>query len=291
MAETSFKSCFKGMGSPCSILLYSDDVGLMQQAKDEVRRLEKKYSRYLPESVLSRINKNAGKGCQPIDSETKHLLDYASAANSLSEGLFDITSGILRKLWDFKSKRIPKAQQIATFLPKVDWSQVHYDASSLTLPEGMEIDFGGIVKEYAADRISLLCRVRGCHSGMINLGGDIRTIGAQPCGKPWVVGIRDPKNPDNAMAHIELVDTGLATSGSYERFFDYQGKRYCHILNPKTGWPVESTLASVSVQAEQCILAGTFATIAMLKGNQGCAWLDSLDINYYSATTCAALSK
>jgi len=181
----------------------------------------------------------------------------------------------LRKVWDFRTNKIPAQNAIEALLPLIGWNKLTWNPTLLSLPmQGMELDFGGYVKEYAADVAATFCRRAGIQGGLVNLGGDICIIGPHPDGKPWKVGVRHPRNPNMPMSFVMLSKGGLASSGDYERFMLVDGVRYAHILNPLTGWPVNS-LASTSVYAEQCVVAGTSSTIAMLKGEQhGSAWLE-----------------
>lgn len=284
------------MGSVCEVRLYAADAQRAQVQADaaqaEVRRLEKIYSRYLDDSVTTRINRSAGdKRGVEVDAETAGLLDYAQAAWEQSEGLFDITSGVLRRVWDFKSGRIPSQSEIDGTLQLIGWDKLKWQRPHLALPRaGMELDFGGYVKEYAADRAAQACRDAGARHGFVELGGDISLIGPHPDGAPWEVGVRNPRNPEVAIAQISLSSGGIASSGDYERFFERDGKRYCHILNPLTGWPVNG-LAGVSVVAEQCLIAGTATTIAMLKGSvEGPEWLEELGLRHLHIDTRGKIS-
>ena len=146
----------------------------------------------------------------------------------------------------------------------------------------MALDFGGIGKEYAADQAAAICLSLGVRHGVVDLGGDVVVLGPHPDGQPWSVKIRHPRLPGLALAEVMLERGAMATSGDYERFLLLDGKRYCHILNPRTGWPAEG-LSSVSVVAEQCLVAGSVATIAMLKGSDGVAWLSGLGLRYWWA--------
>jgi FAD:protein FMN transferase len=275
---------FTAMGSPCALHLeYSgaEPGAFLLQVEDQVRALEAKYSRYQPDSLLSHINHLAGSDrlFEP-DPQTSALLNYANTCYQLSDGLFDITSGALRQVWDFKSARLPSQLQIEQCLAHVGWQHVHWDGQFLALPQpGMELDLGGIVKEYAVDAIADFCRHAGFEHGLVDLGGDISVIGPKMDGNPWRVGVRDPFTPGKAMAYIDLTHGGLATSGSYERYMQVDGRRYCHIINPKTGWPCEG-MASVSVQAERCLVAGSMTTIAMLKGQTAASWLTGQGVAY-----------
>ncbi len=276
------------MGSPCELRLYSNEKAFAQEIADEaiveVHRLEKKYSRYRDDSVTSEINNSAGnKNGIGVDAETALLLNYAQVGYEQSDGLFDISSGILRKAWDFRSQKLPSQNDIDALLPLIGWDKIRWKAPHICLPvEGMELDFGGYVKEYAADVAANVCRNANIQGGLVNLGGDICIIGPHPNGDAWKVGIRHPRNPSVPMSFVMLEKGGLASSGDYERFMIIDGVRYAHILNPKTGWPVNS-LASTSVYAEQCVVAGTSSTIAMLKGERaGIAWLEELGLPYIS---------
>ena len=274
------------MGSPCELRLYENNQEQAQQiALDtiaEIARLEKKYSRYRDDSVTTAINSSAGdeQGIE-VDDETASLLNYAQVGFEQSDGMFDITSGILRKVWDFQSNTLPAQAEIDAILPLIGWEKVLWTKPNIQLPKiGMELDFGGYVKEYTADVAANYCSQAGIKGGLVNLGGDICIIGPHPDGSAWKIGIRHPRKPNVPMSFVFLSSGGIASSGDYERFMVVDGVRYAHILNPKTGWPVKS-LASTSVYAAQCVVAGTSSTVAMLKGeNEGVQWLDDLGLPY-----------
>jgi thiamine biosynthesis lipoprotein len=145
---------------------------------------------------------------------------------------------------------------------------------------GLELDLGGAVKEYAVDRVAGLCWDSGIRHGLINLGGDIKVIGPHPNGHPWAIGIRHPRDPKGIARTVYLKRGAMASSGDYERCIVVGGRRYGHVLNPKTGWPV-SGLASVSVVAEFCVVAGSASTIAMLMEEKGSEWLKSIGVVHY----------
>lgn len=273
------------MGSPCEFQLYGESKTQLDEVAaicaTELARIETKYSRYLDDSIVSQVNRQAGTGTfTSLDLETRHLFAYAQTAFEQSGGLFDITSGVLRRAWNFKSQRLPEARELKSLCELVGWRQVEWRDDAIHLPRvGMEIDFGGFGKEYAADRLAGLCREHGVGSGLIDLGGDVCIIGPHPDGTPWRVGIRDPRDPEHAIASLSLARGALATSGDYERFMEVDGQRYSHLLDPRTGWPIRG-LAGVSVVAEQCLVAGTATTIAMLKGRGGIRWLARLGLPY-----------
>ncbi|MFT5605061.1 MAG: thiamine biosynthesis lipoprotein [Paracoccaceae bacterium] len=283
-----FKSIpFHAMGGPCELKLYAPNARILQQAADaamaEVLRIEQSYSRYRDDSIITAINTAAGNAKIEVDEETAALLDYANAAFEQSDGLFDITSGVLRGAWDFKSGQLPSAGIVASLQQRVGWQKVQWSRPYIHLPEqGMELDFGGFGKEYAADAAARVCKEQGIAHGLVELGGDIHVIGPHPDGSPWKIGLRNPRKPDEAIHVISVSQGGLASSGDYERFMIIDGTRYCHILNPKTGWPISDHFASVSVLAPLCLIAGTGATVAMLQGHHGGReWLESLGLPYF----------
>lgn len=253
----------------------------MEAAVSEVLRIEAKYSRYRPESLLSQINAAAGGVARSMcDEETVWLLDFADTLYRQSEGLFDITSGILRRAWDFTQPVLPSAEALQAIVELIGWKKVERLANTIRLPmKGMEIDFGGFGKEYAADRAAMVLKQLGITSGYVNLGGDICAIGPQPNGLPWLIGINNPRAPGEIIATIPLAQGALATSGDYEKYFDLDGRRYCHVLNPKTGQPA-SCWRSVSVLAPLCIAAGAYSTVAMLKEEDGLNFLQESGVSY-----------
>ena len=286
---TPFRFDFFAMGSPCELLIFAKDNLDAQQAAQaailEVQRIEKKYSRYQAESILSQINASAGKNeWVPCDEETLWLLNFANTLFENSQGLFDITSGVLRRVWNFQQPSLPSQTAIDKLLPLIDWSSVKIEAGKIQLPlPEMEIDFGGFGKEYAADSAAKKLMDHKIAHGYVNLGGDIRALGPQPDGEPWQIAIQDPRNPQGIVATLPLYQGGLATSGDYEKFFELDGKRYCHILNPRTGWPV-SYWQSISIAAPLAIAAGSCSTIAMLLESEGLAWVKNTGFSYLGIT-------
>jgi thiamine biosynthesis lipoprotein len=262
---------FHAMASDHELLLWSDDDARARAAADaaiaDVQRIEAKFSRYRDDSVTTRINRAAGGAPVAIDGETAALLRYADQCHAASAGRFDITSGVLRRAWDFKRDppRLPDDTTLAAALALVGWHDVEWSETAIRLPRArMEIDFGGVGKEYAADRAATILAGHGVRHALVNLGGDIRAIGAQPGGAPWQIGIVHPRHPGAAIGSVAVVDAAVATSGDYERYFEIDGRRFCHILDARTGWPVDHW-QSASVVAPVCTLAGTLATLAMLR--------------------------
>ena len=285
-ALSHFRFEFRAMAGDHEIQLFADSAATARRAADaaiaDIARIEGKYARYRDDSVTTRINRAAGSTPIAIDVETHALLAYADRCFRSSEGRFDITSGVLRRAWDFGARppRVPSAETIEAARALIGWSRVEWDADAIRLPRsGMEIDLGGIGKEYAADRAATLCIERGVAHALINLGGDVRAIGGQPDGSPWRIGIRDPRAPERAIAGLDVVDGAVATSGDYQRYFEVDGRRYCHVLDPQTGMPV-AHWRSVSVVAPLCVVAGSCATIAMLLEERALAFLDSQRVDY-----------
>jgi thiamine biosynthesis lipoprotein len=263
------KHRFSAMGTPCEVQIEVRDGRLAAQlariGEAEARRIEAKYTRYKPTGVVWAINNAAGKPVE-VDEETAGLLDYAAQVHALSEGRFDVTSGVLRRVWTFDgSDRVPEPAQIAALMPLIGWGKVIWERPRLTLPPGMEIDLGGIAKEYAVDRAAMAIMAQTDCPALINFGGDLRTTRAKAGGR-WAVAIEslDPAKAAGGLLHIG--EGAIATSGDARRFLLKQGKRYSHILDPRTGWPVESPPRSVTVAARTCVQAGTLSTLAMLLG-------------------------
>ena len=249
-------------------------------ALQEVARIEYKYSRYRPESIVSRINAAAGCDFVEYDEETASLIQYADTLHDQSNGLFDITSGVLRHAWNFSKAILPEPAKLSELLACIGWHRVERQERGIRLPEaGMEIDFGGFGKEYAADRAAAVVHAHGVRHGYVNLSGDIRLVGPKPDGTPWIIGIQDPRHKKRTIASIPLHSGALATSGDYERYFELDGKRYCHIIHPLSGYPV-TYWRSVTVVAPLAITAGSCTTIAMLKGADGLAFLDESGMGY-----------
>jgi thiamine biosynthesis lipoprotein len=260
---------FNSMGSPCEILLYTEKPpdGLFELGENEVHRLDEKYSDYLEDSLLRQYEIKAKReGGVLVDEETAALLDFAETQNATSDGLFDVTTARLGRLWKHR-EQLPQPAEIDAALACTGWKRVRWEPPRLSMESEVELDFGGIVKEYAADRVALLFRRAGICHGLIDLGGDLHVIGPHPDGQPWNIGVRDPEDRDHAIATISIDHGGLASSGDYERCSIINGRRWGHIINPLSGWPVDS-FSSVSVSAVTCLLAGSLSTLAMLMGSE-----------------------
>lgn len=275
---SSTAHCFTAMGSPCEVQMDGDDPALVarlgQLAEAEVARIEAKYSRYRPDSVVSAINSAAGQTTQ-VDAETRALLAYADQCWRISHGLFDISSGVLRRIWRFDgSDNLPSLAAIRDILPLVGWSKVGLDDDSITLRPGMEIDFGGLAKEYAVDRVALLLAQHTDAPLLVNFGGDLRVSGPRRNGQPWRIAIEAVEPETAAPAMLEIRHGALTTSGDARRYLLKNGVRFGHILNPITGWPVVHPPRSVTVAAASCMEAGILSTLAMAHGAEAETFLE-----------------
>jgi thiamine biosynthesis lipoprotein len=248
----------------------------------EARRIETKFSRYRHGNIVDRINRAEGEPVT-VDEETARLLDYAAELFRLSEGRFDITSGVLRRAWTFDGgEAVPRPEAIVDLMQRVGWAAVDWQAPTLRMPAGMEIDFGGIGKEYAVDRAADLIRDR-VPGSMINFGGDLLALGPPQAGAGsagWTVGI-DGLGGGRAEKRIALTAGALATSGDSRRFLQKAGRRYGHILDARNGWPVENAPRSVTVLASTCTQAGMLATFAMLMGDGAEAFLEAEAVRHW----------
>jgi FAD:protein FMN transferase len=279
-----FSFSFNALGSANQISLCAPSHSLAEHAYftalEEVQRIETKYSRYQEHSVLSIINRQAKTTKVKVDAETAQLLNYAAACFTQSAGLFDITSGVLRSIWNFSEARIPAPEECEEVCQAIGWQHVVWKEPYIQFARAdTEIDFGGIGKEYAVDRVADLLQKQGSSAGFVNLGGDLRAWGKPPNRDCWYFGIRHPRKEGAIIGSVPITQAALATSGDYQRYFEAEGKRYCHILNPFTGMPV-CELQSVSVIAPVCTLAGSCSTIVMLFGlERGVAFLREMGLD------------
>ncbi len=256
-----------------AVVEFVDDRGrdraeaLARAVEAEARRIERKFSRYLESSVVSEINRSAGRTPVAVDQETEMLVLAALDMTRMTGGRFDPTVGVLRRVWDFKSHRVPTPDEVAAVLLLVDAGAVAVrDRTVFLRKPGMEIDLGGVGKEYAVDRAARILEREGIRSAIVNFAGDVRTIGSRGDGQPWKVGVADPRERGRCRFAVRtLAGAGIATSGDYERGFVQDGVRYHHILDARTGWPARG-LASVTAIAASAFRAGRFATVAFLLG-------------------------
>lgn len=277
---------FTAMASPCQVLSRADRALAQRQleaAAEEAWRIEAKYSRYRDGNIVAQINAADGAPVA-VDEETAGLLDFAAELHRLSGGRFDITSGVLREVWTFDgSDRLPMPGDVRRVLTRVGWDKVRWERPLLTLAPGMQIDLGGIGKEYAVDRAATLAATISPAPCLVNFGGDLAAVGEIAAHAPWRVGIEavDAAGGEPCK-RIDLARGGLATSGDARRFLLRDGIRYGHVLDPRSGWPVTGAPRSVTVAADTCTQAGMLATFAMLMGPDAERFLARQSVRYWA---------
>lgn len=272
------------MASPCDVLMEVTDESVAREILDAVAseawRIEDKYSRYRKNNIIYRINNSHG-DTVVIDAETSRLLDFANELYEISDGMFDVTSGVLREVWKFDgSDNVPDKVQVKRILKNIGWMKVIRAQGSVTLPAEMEIDLGGIGKEYAVDRCVQVARQKTAESVLVNFGGDLAVSTSRKNKKFWSVG-RLITGSDKAGGLFQLYRGAIATSGDAHRYLLKDGIRYSHILNPLTGWSVIDAPHTVSVAADTCIEAGMMSTLAMLHGAQAEEFLKMQEVAYW----------
>jgi thiamine biosynthesis lipoprotein len=291
--KDGYSVSFNAMASPCEVLIQTQDKRIVEQVaravSHEVWRIEDKYSRYDNRSFCSAINNSEGKKIA-IDEETYLLLNFAEQCYQLSDGLFDISSGVLRQVWSFagqsgECQHFPSSTDVSKVLSNVGWQRVAYNQHSISLPQNMELDFGGIGKEYAVDRGILLAKAITDVPILVNLGGDLAVTGPRLNNQAWQVAIEHPDSDALGQQQdmiVALNQGALATSGDARRYIIKGGVRYGHVLNAKTGWPIIHAPRSITTVAPQCIQAGILATLALLQGDHAEQFLTDQDITFWA---------
>jgi thiamine biosynthesis lipoprotein len=274
------------MGGPCEVLAEVADEAEARKVADTVAacawRVEDRFSRYRADNIVARINTASGEPVE-VDGETANLFDFAALMYRLSDGLFDITSGVLRKAWTFDGgNRVPGQAEIDALLPFVGWSKVHWVRPVITLPAGMQIDLGGIGKEYAVDQAAQLAAQITSAAVLVNFGGDLAVTRSRDGDRAWRVGIESIDAAVRTAAKlVDLAAGALSTSGDTYRYVESGGRRLSHILNPRTGWPVSGAPSSVTVAAPTCTNAGMLTTLAMLRGPGAEAFLEAEGVRHW----------
>ena len=277
---------FKAVDSDCEMRVdchaESDADSALALVTEEVERIDAKYSCKRKQSHWQQLVAKAGSGSGvAVDDETARLLDMAELGHTASEGLFDVTLSALFEIWSRHAACLPNARAIAEAMSRSGWSRVGWQRPLLTLPDvGMRMDFGGLIKEYAADACISRLREHGFSSALVALGDDVAACLKNNSYKPWQVDVRQSHGARNDPVRVEIKTGGIATRGDFDRCMVFNGIRYSHLLDPRTGWPVQG-LASVSVVASECVIAGVLATTAMVRGPaRGPTWLERLDVQY-----------
>ena len=262
------------MGSAFDLTLVANNQveadQLFKQAIAEIERIERLISSWDKASETSQVNKMAGKKAVKVTKELYDLVFRAKAIAQLTNGAFDPTYATVDKIWTFDGRDVkqPNTEIISASVAKIGFDKIAFDPleSSLYLPlQGMKIGFGAIGKGYAADRVKFLLQKQGVAAGIVNASGDMSAWGIQPNGNPWQVGLINPKNKDKVFAWFPVKDQAVVTSGDYEKFVLINGKRYGHIINPKTGFPSQGVI-SCTVFAPKAELADALSTALFVMG-------------------------
>jgi len=267
------KLAFHAMGTICRVQFQAPNApagrAYQSEVLDWVAQFEAKYSRFLNDSLVSRINAAAGEHWVETDAETETLLKFCGEMHFLTRGAFDPTALPLIKLWNWKANPpvLPTDGQLRAARELCGWNKVQKRPGAIFLPQaGMSIDFGGVGKEYAVDSVVQLAARHGIANVLVDFGQDLCMRGA-PTGKPaWHVGLEDPASPGKCWAGVAIKDRAVATSGDYLRHFLINGRRYGHIIDPRTGYPVDNGCRAVSVIASSCTVAGILSTTAFILG-------------------------
>ncbi|HZL36862.1 MAG TPA: FAD:protein FMN transferase [Tepidisphaeraceae bacterium] len=261
------------MSTPVRICFVHEQLALameLQRAVVEwVACFEARYSRFIPQSIVGQINANAGGDWLEVDAETDELLGLCEEMHAFTRGVFDAASLPLMRLWDWKSKPsvLPSSNTCAAVREKCGWDKINRRPRSIRLPDrNMGIDIGGIGKEYAVDRVVHLARERGTKDLLVDIGQDVRVFGHPPLKDAWYIGLEEPDSPGDCWTCLRLTNHAVATSGDYFRSFTIGGRRYGHIVDPRTGEPVSNGCQAVTVVASTCTIAGVLSTAAFILG-------------------------
>ena len=264
---------FRALGTPCSIAFrHPDDRVALQFAADALGWLdsfEAKFSRFRETSLLWRINAAAGKEWVETDAEMERMLDLAEGVHNLTDGILDASMLPLLRVWDWKTVHtsLPAAEEIQKALSLTGWRKVQRRRNGVFLPhEGMGLDFGGFGKEFAVDRIARIAADKGVRDALIDLGRDIYALGGNGVHPFWHIGIEDALQPGRCRSGVALSNRAVSASGDYARSFLHGGRRYGHILDPRTGWPVANGVRGVNVVAQSCLEAGVYSTALCILG-------------------------
>lgn len=264
---------FRALGTNCAIQFRCADpktaLQFVADALGWLSAFEAKFSRFKPDSMLSKINQAAGKSWVPVDQEMEKMLDLADAMHRLTDGVLDAATLPLIKVWDWKvvHERLPSHGEISTALALSNWNDVHRKPGKAFLSrEGMGLDFGGFGKEYAVDQVIAIAKQHGIQDILVDLGRDIFAMGGNGLHPFWHVGIQDGIKTDQCIGGLAVSGYAVCASGDYARRFEHDGVRYGHILDRRTGWPVRHGLRAVTVIAPSCLLAGIYSTCVFILG-------------------------
>ncbi len=266
---------FHAMGTICRVSLVEPSRptanAYLDQLLNWVADFEAKYSRFLDTSLISRINAAAGKAWVEVDDETDRLLALCHEMVFFTRGAFDPTALPLIRLWNWKANppAMPTETAIAAAKELTGWRHLQRRKGGVFLARpGMSLDFGGIGKEYAVDVAMSLAAQHGIQNVLVDFGQDIRALGRPPGRPAWHVGLENPRAPGSCWGSVAVTNHAVASSGDYLRSFVHDGRRYGHILDPRTGWPVRNPCLAVNIVAPTCTLAGILSTTAFILGPQ-----------------------
>lgn len=268
------KLSFPALGTQCEVQYAAPGgdtqaTAFEQAAQAWVTAFEARYSRFRPDSLVSRINAAAGRSWVEVDAEMEGLLKLCDTLVFMTQGVLDPTALPLIRLWNYKADtpRVPTAAEIAAARSLVGWKKLQRAPGKVFLPEpGMALDFGGFGKEYAVDITAQIATDHGIVSALVDFGHDLRAVGAPPGRPAWHIGLEDPKQPGVSAGSMAIVGKGVASSGDYLRGFVVEGKRYGHIIDPRTGSPVANGCQQATVVASTCLQAGVLSTTAFVLG-------------------------
>jgi thiamine biosynthesis lipoprotein len=264
---------FPALGTMCEVQYAADNHRQASEfertAVGWVNGFEARYSRFRPDSLVSRINAAAGREWVEVDAEMESMLKLCDSLHFMTQGILDPTALPLVKAWDYKAARpqVPDAKEVSRALVLVGWKKVQRAPGKIFLPvEGMSLDFGGFGKEYAVDFVAQLAADRGIKAALVDFGHDLRALGIPPGRPAWHIGLEDPQRPGSTRGSLAVVNRGVASSGDYIRYFEAGGKRYGHIIDPRTGYPVSNGCMQATVIASSCLQAGVLSTTAFVLG-------------------------
>lgn len=268
------------VGSVCEVTYYTNNDSIArvitEDIDSELVRIDSLLNRFSEKSMVSELNRTLS---VTAPTDIAHLFELSDSISQVTNGLFDISIAPLMELWGFykRESKMPDSTEIAATRSRVDHTRIAIKGDSIMIAPGMKVDLGGIAQGYAADRVANILKQFHVTSALINIGGEIVAIGKSPKARPWRIGIKHPR-ADGIIETVELVDQALSTSGDYEKYFVINGRRYPHIINPKTGFPALD-FVSITVFAENAAFADAIATATAIMGPvEGLKFLDSLDI-------------
>jgi thiamine biosynthesis lipoprotein len=271
---------FRAMSTPCRVNFHGVPTAAAKEIQREVvewvAQFEARYSRFIPDSLISRINAAAGEYWVEIDPQTELVFNLCQELFFFTRGAFDPTALPLIRLWNWKANppAIPTDSDLATARELVGWNKVQRRPGEIFLPQpGMSIDLGGIGKEYAVDCVTNTALRQGVANVLVDFGQDVRVHGHAPDKPHWLIGLEDAKQPGKCWAGVAVTNQAVATSGDYLRHFQLNGRRYGHIIDPRTGFPAHNDVRAASIIAPSCTIAGLLSTSACILGAK-----DALDL-------------